>query len=217
LRGPPGKQVGPGPPHRIAGAGNVFADRDEPVKPPPPWGSAPYQPPVDTPAHSPGEQADRLGSGAQGDATKSGKVQRLTLPSTACAALRRYRLAQAEHLLSVGVRQDASTAVVADPIGRPMALHRLNSDFRAFCQRHRFDISFHALRHSNAVAMLTSGVDVKTAASRLGHSNPEWLLRTYAHYIRSADKAAGQRGWRGCSAARNYTRGVPDCQLSPLR
>jgi hypothetical protein len=40
--------------------------------------------------------------------------------------------------------------------------------------------------------MLSSGVDVKTAASRLGHS-PRVLLATYAHFVRSADEAAAAR------------------------
>jgi hypothetical protein len=41
--------------------------------------------------------------------------------------------------------------------------------------------------------MLVAGVDVKTAASRLGRSNPALLFKTYSHYIRNADKAAAER------------------------
>lgn len=40
--------------------------------------------------------------------------------------------------------------------------------------------------------MLTSGVDVKTAAARLGH-NPALLLNTYAHFVPSADRDAADR------------------------
>jgi integrase len=57
----------------------------------------------------------------------------------------------------------------------------LTTHFRNFCAEHGFDITFHALRHSCAIAMLSSGVDVKTAAGRLGHS-PRVLLATYAHH-----------------------------------
>jgi hypothetical protein len=38
-----------------------------------------------------------------------------------------------------------------------------------------------------------AGVDVKTAASRLGHSNPALLFKTYSHFIRSADVTAAER------------------------
>jgi len=34
---------------------------------------------------------------------------------------------------------------------------------------------------------------VKTAASRLGHSNPSQVLKTYSDFIRSVDKAAAER------------------------
>jgi integrase len=53
-------------------------------------------------------------------------------------------------------------------------------------------VSFHSLRHTCAILLLSSGVDVKTAAGRLGH-NPALLLRTYAHFVPSADRAAADR------------------------
>jgi len=41
--------------------------------------------------------------------------------------------------------------------------------------------------------MLTSGVDVKTVASRLGHANPALLFTTYSHFIEAGDKMAADR------------------------
>jgi integrase len=125
--------------------------------------------------------------------TKSGRIRSLTLPTGQLTALRRYRLAQAEHLLSVGVRQGPDTPIVADPIGRPVPISTFREAFDSFCGRHGFNITYHSLRHSNAIAMLVGGVDVKTAASRLGHSNPSQLIKTYSHFIRSADKAAADK------------------------
>jgi integrase len=101
--------------------------------------------------------------------------------------------AQAEQLLAMGIRQDEETPILADPIGRAMPLSMFKDAFGAFCREHSFDITFHSLRHSNVIAMLVSGVDVKTAASRLGHSNPALLFKTYSHYIRDADKMAAGR------------------------
>jgi integrase len=109
------------------------------------------------------------------------------------AALRRFKRARAEQLLWVGIRQSTDTPIVADPIGRAMPISTFRKAFDRFCAEHGFDVSFHSLRHSNAIAMLMAGVDVKTAASRLGHSNPSQLLKTYSHFIRSADKAAAER------------------------
>jgi integrase len=125
--------------------------------------------------------------------TKSGKIRSLTLPASAHGALKRFKTRQAEQLLAIGVRQGTDTTVCADPIGRPMALSTLKDAFGAFVKMNGFDVSFHGLRHSNAIAMLVAGVDPKTAASRLGHSNPALLFKTYSHYIRSADKTAAER------------------------
>jgi integrase len=124
--------------------------------------------------------------------TKSGKTRTLHLPPTAVASLRRYRTEQAQDLLRVGVRQDSGTHMVCTGVGGRMAPVTLHQLFVAFCTAQGFDATFHTLRHSNAVALLTAGVDVKTVAGRLGH-DPAVLLRTYAHYIPSADQAAAER------------------------
>lgn len=42
---------------------------------------------------------------------------------------------------------------------------------------------FHDLRHSSATLLLLAGLDIKTIAARLGHSNPRQLLQTYAHVL----------------------------------
>ena len=124
--------------------------------------------------------------------TKSGKVRSLILPASAVAALRRVKMRQAEDLLAIGVRADEHSHVATTRTGEGMTPRQLTTAFAAFCSEHGFDLTFHGLRHSNAVAMLTQGVDVKTAADRLGH-DPAVLLRTYAHFIPSADQAAAER------------------------
>jgi integrase len=126
--------------------------------------------------------------------TKSGKVRSVVLPASAAAALRRVRKSQAESLLSIGVRQDAKTPVVADPLGRRLSTSALRRSFAAFCNEHGFDLTFHSLRHSNAIALLSAGVDVRTVAGRLGHQDGgALLLRTYGHFVRSTDEAAAAR------------------------
>jgi integrase len=102
------------------------------------------------------------------------------------AALKRYKAAQARSLLAVGIAQSKDTAVVADAGGRAVPIRTFRDMFNAFCKEHGFALTFHALRHSNAIALLTSGVDVRTAAGRLGNS-PALMLKTYSHFVRSAD------------------------------
>lgn len=125
--------------------------------------------------------------------TKSGKPRGLTLPAAQIADLRRFRISQAEELLSLGIRQDESTPVVVNAWGQPMNPKRLGETFAAFCTEHGFDVRFHGLRHTAAILMLSSGVDVRTVAGRLGHAAAGFTLNVYAHYMAEADRAAAEK------------------------
>ena len=52
------------------------------------------------------------------------------------------------------------------------------------------DYRFHELRHFMATSMAASGVGIRTIAGRLGHADPSLTLRTYAHWLESADREA---------------------------
>ncbi len=45
------------------------------------------------------------------------------------------------------------------------------------------DFTFHGLRHTHITHLLAAGIDVKTVATRVGHNNPGYLLRSYAHSL----------------------------------
>jgi hypothetical protein len=51
-------------------------------------------------------------------------------------------------------------------------------------------ITFHTLRHFAATTLAGTGVSVRTIAGRLGHTNPNLTLRTYAHFLEAADRDA---------------------------
>lgn len=48
----------------------------------------------------------------------------------------------------------------------------------------------HALRHAYASALLADGVDIRTLAGYLGHTDPGFTLRTYCHLLTSAEDRA---------------------------
>lgn len=54
-------------------------------------------------------------------------------------------------------------------------------------------LGFHDLRRTNATVMVRSGVDVKTAQARLGHSDPRMTLSVYAQATTEADRTAAKR------------------------
>lgn len=49
---------------------------------------------------------------------------------------------------------------------------------------------FHDLRRANATGLVLAGVDLKTAQTRLGHSDPRMTIGLYAQATSHADKAA---------------------------
>ena len=51
------------------------------------------------------------------------------------------------------------------------------------------DVRLHDLRHFTATQLIGAGVDVRTVAGRLGHSDPSLTLRVYSH-VRGAGRAA---------------------------
>ena len=54
-------------------------------------------------------------------------------------------------------------------------------------------LGFHDLRRTNATAMVLDGVDVKTAQTRLGHSDPRLTLAIYAQATREGDRLAADK------------------------
>ena len=54
-------------------------------------------------------------------------------------------------------------------------------------------VTFHDLRRTNATGMVLDGVDLKTAQTRLGHSDPRLTLSVYAQATTEADVAAADR------------------------
>ena len=51
-------------------------------------------------------------------------------------------------------------------------------------------VTFHDLRRANATALVLDGVDLKTAQTRLGHSDPRLTLAVYAQATSEADRSA---------------------------
>jgi integrase len=52
------------------------------------------------------------------------------------------------------------------------------------------EVRLHDLRHFTATELIGAGVDVRTVAGRLGHSDPSVTLRVYSHALEERDRAA---------------------------
>jgi integrase len=64
------------------------------------------------------------------------------------------------------------------------------------------DVRLHDLRHFTATQLIAAGMDVRTVAGRLGHSDPSVTLRVYSHALEERDRAAADIMGRVLSAPR---------------
>jgi len=112
---------------------------------------------------------------------KSDHARTVALASLAVEELRRWRAAQAEELLKLGVRADDEWHVVTQADGSPLQPRSLTHVMSAFLKEWR--ITLHGLRHTHANHMLASNVHPKIVQERLGHSSIAITLDIYSHLM----------------------------------
>jgi integrase len=113
----------------------------------------------------------------------------LSIPSALCEII-------SECLAARGLTgADAEALIFTAPDGG--TLHYSNWRQRVWapaCERAGLrGIGFHDLRRANATALVADGVDLKTAQTRLGHSDPRLTIAIYAQATSEADRAAAEK------------------------
>ena len=67
----------------------------------------------------------------------------------------------------------------------------INKWLNEFTIKHNFPhITPHSLRHTNITLMISAGVDVRTVASKAGHSRTSTTLDIYSHALQAYDEKA---------------------------
>ena len=127
--------------------------------------------------------------------TKTFRPRRLALDPSTVAVLRR-------HQNNAEDRARASSVVLSDDAyiwsqhldaSVPYRPNRVTGAFKNLTGRLGLkDVTFHTLRHFAATSLAGTGVSVRTIAGRLGHTNPNLTLRTYAHFLEAADRDAAR-------------------------
>ena len=118
----------------------------------------------------------------------------ISLPSNAIPVLREHRRNMLEVRLALGLgKPDADTLLFAQPDGSPMRPNQLSWLWRSACKSLKLPrVSFHALRHTHASALIAAGLDVVAISRRLGHANPTVTLNIYGHLFKKDDSAAAK-------------------------
>ena len=103
------------------------------------------------------------------------------MPDFVARALHRHRVAQAERLLAIGIRDPE--LVIDNGIGQPYQPASFSTAWRGFATANGFDgITFYTLRHGHATLLLASGALDAVAAAIMGHADTK-ILRRYQDVV----------------------------------
>ena len=114
----------------------------------------------------------------------------ITIPDYMLQMLKYYKNRQAEQKLIQGRDWNEHNMLFTDKNGYYISPPVISIWFSSFLERNAIPhLKFHALRHTSASILLSSGTNIKTVSSRLGHSNLTTTNR-YVHALLDADIVA---------------------------
>jgi integrase len=132
-------------------------------------------------------------SGLAEKSTKTDRVRSVALDPVGVAVLLQHRARTTQWIHEAG-KELAPGAFVFSPFVEAAIPFRPDN-VTSFFIRVRNEVGapqvrLHDLRHFTATQLIGAGVDVRTVAGRLGHSDPSVTLRVYSHALEERDRAA---------------------------
>lgn len=123
--------------------------------------------------------------------TKHGR-RTISLAASTVEVLRGHWRTQMELRLALGRgRGENHDLIFCRLDGTPLSPNSISRDWHMAVRALKLpQVTFHALRHTHASAIIASGVDVLTVSRRLGHAMPAITLNVYAHLFERTDKTA---------------------------
>jgi integrase len=120
----------------------------------------------------------------------TGSIRTVAIPQFMAAMLKDYQTGQKLTRLKLGDQWHNENWIFTQWNGEPMYPTTPTLWFTKFLKRNKLSHKkFHALRHTSATLLLTSGANIKEVGSRLGHTQLSTTNR-YVHAVTEADKAA---------------------------
>jgi len=125
---------------------------------------------------------------------KNSKTRRITPAPSVMSALWNWRQTQMKWRVNAGSAWSESGLVFTDELGSRLTPEMIRKPFKKIATSINIPESrFHDLRHSYAVAALSSGDDIKTVQKTLGHHTAAFTLDTYGHVTEKMEKESAAR------------------------
>lgn len=106
----------------------------------------------------------------------------LKLPEIVFQQLREHRAEQLKDRLKLGDAWHDTDRLFTTWNGEPMGGDSARHWLEKFCKAHDLPVvNIHSFRHLNASLLISSGADIRTVSSALGHSQTSTTLDIYAH------------------------------------
>jgi integrase len=124
--------------------------------------------------------------------TKTGEGRRVSLDPLTCELFAGHFARRRTAAAEVGVQvPPGAFAFSPDPAGsQPWNPDTMTHRYERYAAAVGISSSLKELRHYSATQLLSNGVDLRTVAGRLGHSEGSTTLRFYAQFARPADQHA---------------------------
>ena len=114
--------------------------------------------------------------------TKNSRSRTLVASPTVVARLHHRKVEQTQQRLMAGCAWEDSNLVFTDALGHHLTKPTVYRHYKkAVAAIGRPDARYHDLRHSYAVAAISSGIDIKTVQGNLGHATAAFTLDVYGH------------------------------------
>lgn len=119
-------------------------------------------------------------------------TRKIAIPEYLTEMLRSYHSEQEKTRRQLGDKWIGEGWMFTQWNGKPMNPQTPTKQFSKFLEKNNIPHrKFHALRHTSATLLLSSGTNIKNVASRLGHTQLSTTNR-YVHALQEADKAAAR-------------------------
>lgn len=116
--------------------------------------------------------------------TKSERVREVALSAFARDILEREALRQESWKTKAGAMWTRSGHVFTNELGAALSPYGLSAAFRLIAAKAGLaGYTLHGLRHTFATWLLSSGADITTVSSILGHSSASTTLNVYSHVV----------------------------------